>query len=81
MRRAWASVFWIIAVTAALAAAASWGYFIWSLDWGHPSYSGRGLWLMLMAFPMAIIFPVVFLGVTMILTSVCEAIFGEKFLD
>jgi hypothetical protein len=79
MRATLAKAVWVIAIIAGLTAAAGWGYFIWSLDWGHPSYRGRGLWLMLATFPMAFIFPAVLFGVGFVLMLFWEAIFREKF--
>jgi hypothetical protein len=79
MRAILAKGVWIIAVMAGVTASAGWGYFIWSLDWGHPSYRGRGLWLMLVTFPMALIFPAVLFGVGGVLMLLWEAIFHEKF--
>jgi hypothetical protein len=79
MRSILAKAVWVTAVTSGTGAAGGWGYFIWSLDWGHPSYRGRGLWLMLLGFPMAIIFPLVLFGVGGLLMFLWETIFSEKF--
>jgi hypothetical protein len=79
MRAILAKAVWVIGLMAGLTAPASWGYFIWSLDWGNPSYRGRGLWLMLVIFPMAIIFPVVFLAISFMSGMLWELVFREKF--
>jgi hypothetical protein len=71
----------IIAAMVGLAAASSWGYLIWSLDWGHPSYRGRALWLMLLAFPMAFIIPAVLFAVAFVLVLLWQVIFREEFPD
>jgi hypothetical protein len=78
MRAFMAKVVFAVAVTAGLAAAGSWAYFIWSFDWGH-SYRGRGLWMMLLAFPAIVGFFAVAFGVFLVLTTVWELIFREKF--
>ncbi len=79
MRSILAKAVWIIALMFGTAAAGSWGYFIWSLDWGNPSYRGRGLWLMLLTFPMVIIFPFVLFVVGGLLMLLWEAVYSEKF--
>jgi hypothetical protein len=79
MRAILAKAVWVIALTAGLTAAGGWGYFIWSLDWGNPSPRGRALWLMLVVFPMSVIFPVVLLGVAFMLERLGELVFREKF--
>jgi len=79
MRSISAIAVWVIAGILAITTAGGWGYFIWSLDWGHPSYRGRGLWLMLVVFPMVIIFPFVLFVVGGLLMALWEAVFGEKF--
>ena len=81
MRAILAKAVMVVAIVAGLTAASGWGYFIWSLDWGHPSYRGRGLWLMLVTFPMAIIFPIVLFVVGGVLMLLWQAVFREKFPD
>jgi hypothetical protein len=78
MRAILAKAVWLLGLVAGLAAAAGWGYFIWSFDWGN-SYRGRGLWMMALYLPALLGFFAVFFAVFFVLSMVWEFIFREKF--
>ncbi len=78
MRTILVKVVWIVAFMIALAAAISWGHFIWSFDWGH-SYRGRALWMWALFLPASLGFFAILFVVCWALSLVWEAIFRAKF--
>ncbi len=66
MRNALSTALFAFAYIAGLAAAISWGYFIWALDWGHFGSRGWGLWMMVFMFGSIIAFVAAFFLVTLV---------------